>query len=271
MPVDHYENFPVASILLPRRLRPPVEAIYAFARSADDIADEGDASPAQRLASLQEYDAQLDVIAAGGAPQGPIFARLAQMVAACALPLQPMRDLLSAFRQDVVTVRYADFDLLLDYCRRSANPVGALMLHLYGVHDAASLKQSDAVCSALQLINFWQDVAVDWAKGRIYIPLEDLARFGVTETQIADGVVDGRWRALMQFEVDRARALMLSGAPLALRLPGRVGWELRLVIQGGLRILERIEQADHDVFRRRPSLGRADWLAMLGRAMRMRA
>jgi squalene synthase HpnC len=271
MPVDHYENFPVASILLPRRLRPPVEAIYAFARSADDIADEGDAGPEQRLAALHEYDAQLDRIAAGGQPDGAMFARLAQMIGPYCLPLQPMRDLLSAFRQDVVTIRYADFDQLLDYCRRSANPVGALMLHLYSVHDAASLQQSDAVCSALQLINFWQDVAVDWDKGRIYIPLEDLERFGVDEAQIDRGVADQRWRALMQFEVERARALMHSGAPLALRLPGRVGWELRLVIQGGLRILERIEQAGYDVFRRRPSLGRADWLIMLGRALRMRA
>lgn len=271
MPVDHYENFPVASILLPRRLRPPVEAIYAFARSADDIADEGDASADERLAALQEYGVQLDLIEAGGRPDGALFARLAQMVGAYRLPLQPMRDLLSAFRQDVVTLRYPDFDLLLDYCRRSANPVGALMLHLYGVADAASLKQSDAVCSALQLINFWQDVAIDWAKGRIYIPLEDLARFGVDEAQIGRGVTDERWRTLMQFEVDRARTLMHSGAPLALRLPGRVGWELRLVIQGGLRILERIEQAEHDVFRRRPSLERADWLVVLGRALRMRA
>ena len=271
MSVDHYENFPVASILLPRRLRPPVEAIYAFARSADDIADEGDAGPEQRLAALRAYEAQLDLIEAGATPDTPLFARLALMAAAWRLPLQPMRDLLSAFRQDVVTVRYADFGLLLDYCRRSANPVGALMLHLYGVHDPASLKQSDAVCSALQLINFWQDVAVDWDKGRIYLPLEDLARFGVDEAQIGAGIVDDRWRALMRFEVERARALMHSGLPLAMRLPGRVGWELRLVIQGGLRILERIEQADYDVFRRRPKLGRADWLAMLGRAIRMRA
>ena len=271
MPVDHYENFPVASVLLPRRLRPPVEAIYAFARSADDIADEGDAGPEQRLAALREYEAQLDLIESGGQTDGALFARLAQVATTCKLPLQPMRDLLSAFRQDVVTVRYANFDLLLDYCRRSANPVGALMLHLYSVHDPVSLRQSDAVCSALQLTNFWQDVAVDWAKGRVYIPLDDLARFGIDEAQIGRGEADQRWRALMQFEVDRARALMHSGAPLALRLPGRVGWELRLVIQGGLRILERIEQADYDVFRRRPSLGRADWLVMLGRAMRMGA
>ncbi|MET0961667.1 MAG: squalene synthase HpnC [Noviherbaspirillum sp.] len=271
MPVDHYENFPVASILLPARLRAPVEAVYAFARSADDIADEGDAGPQQRLAALMEYEAQLDRMARGGMPDGALFARLAEMVKAHCLPLQPLRDLLSAFRQDVVTVRYPNHEALLDYCRRSANPVGALMLHLYGVQDAASLRQSDAVCSALQLTNFWQDVGVDWDKGRIYIPLDEMARFGVEEAQIACGQCDERWRALMRFEVDRTRALMHGGAPLALRLPGRVGWELRLVIQGGLRILERIEQADYDVFRRRPVLGRADWLRILWRAARMRA
>ena len=270
MPVDHYENFPVASILLPRRLRAPVEAVYAFARSADDIADEGHATPAQRLAALQDYDTALDRIERGEAPGGALFERLSRMVNAHALPLQPMRDLLSAFRQDVVTVRYPDFDRLLDYCRRSANPVGALMLHLYGVSDAVSLRQSDAICSALQLANFWQDVGVDWAKGRIYLPLDDMARFGVDEAHIAGQHNDARWRALMRYEVDRTRALMHSGAPLALRLPGRVGWELRLVIQGGLRILERIERADYDVFRRRPTLGRADWLVILGRAIAMR-
>jgi len=271
MPVDHYENFPVASVLLPARLRPPVEAVYAFARSADDIADEGDATPEQRLAALADYEAQLDRIERGETPEITLFTRLAQMVAAHSLPLQPLRDLLSAFRQDVVTTRYQDYASLLDYCRRSANPVGALMLHLYGVRDAASLRQSDAICSALQLINFWQDVAIDWDKGRIYLPLEDLARFGIEEAQLGRAESDERWRSLMRFEVERARALMLSGAPLALRLPGRLGWELRLVIQGGLRILERIEQAGYDVFRRRPQLGPADWLTMLGRALRMRA
>lgn len=270
MAVDHYENFPVASLLLPARLRPAVEAIYAFARSADDIADEGDAVPERRLAALRCYEAQLDRIAAGEPVASPLFIRLAQMTGRYGLPLQPMRELLSAFRQDVVTLRYTDYAALLDYCRRSANPVGALMLHLYGVHDARSLRESDAVCSALQLINFLQDVAVDWDKGRIYLPLEDLARFGVEEAQIGRQECNAPWRALMRFEVQRARALMLSGAPLAQRLPGRVGWELRLVVQGGLRILERIEQAEYDVFRKRPQLGHRDWAVMLGRAVAMR-
>jgi len=269
MAVDHYENFPVASILLPRRLRPAVEAIYAFARSADDIADEGDAGPEERLADLRAYENALDGIAAGTPTDNPMIERLAGVVAAHRLELQPLRDLLSAFRQDVVTTRYADYPALLDYCRRSADPVGRLMLALYGVADPLSLRQSDAVCSALQLINFWQDVGIDIDKGRIYLPLEDLQRFGVDEADIRAGKTGEKWRALMQFEVARARALMLEGAPLATRLPGRIGWELRMVVQGGLRILEAIERADYDVFRRRPQLRRPDWLAVGWRALTM--
>ncbi len=267
--VDHYENFPVASILLPRRLVPAVEAIYAFARSADDLADEGDAAPAERLAALQAYDAALDAIEAGAPQDDPLFRRLALVLATFELPLQPLRDLLSAFKQDVVTTRYPDFPRVLDYCRRSANPVGRLMLALYRVGDETSLRESDAICTALQLINFWQDVAIDIAKGRIYLPLDDLARFGVTQDAIEQGSMGPNWRALMRFEVERARALMLEGAPLATRLPGRIGWELRMVVQGGLRILEAIERVDYDVFRRRPRLKRLDWLVIGWRALRM--
>jgi len=269
MAVDHYENFPVASILLPRRLVPAVEAIYAFARSADDLADEGDATAAERLAALAAYEAALDAIAAGTPPADPMFARLAGVLAQYRLPQQPLRDLLSAFKQDVVTTRYPDFARLRDYCRRSADPVGRLMLGLYGVDDAESLRASDAICTSLQLINFWQDVAIDIAKGRIYIPQDDLARFGVPEDAIEGGRADANWRALMQFQVGRARALMLEGAPLATRLPGRIGWELRMVVQGGLRILEAIERVDYDVFRRRPRIRRLDWLVVGWRALRM--
>jgi squalene synthase HpnC len=269
MAVDHYENFPVASILLPRRLVPAVEAIYAFARSADDIADEGDALPQERLAALQAYDDALDLIAAGVPPAAPMWQRLAAAVEQYRLPPQPLRDLLSAFRQDVVTTRYPHYALLLDYCRRSANPVGRLMLALYGEVDDLSLRQSDAVCSALQLINFWQDVAIDIEKGRIYLPLEDLTRFDVSEDDIRQARTGPAWEALMRFEVERARALMLEGAPLATRLPGRIGWELRLVVQGGLRILEAIEAARYDVFRRRPKLNKPDWAVLLWRAARM--
>lgn len=260
MAVDHYENFPVASLLLPARLRPAVAAIYAFARSADDIADEGDAGPGERLAALQAYQAQLDLIDRQAPCTTPIFQRLQQTIAEHALPLQPFRDLLSAFRQDVVTTRYPRYTDLLDYCRRSANPVGCLMLHLYGEANEENLRNSDAICSALQLINFWQDVAIDWQKARIYLPLEDLQQFGVTEEDIAQASKDLRWQQLMQFEIARARALMLSGAPLARRLPGRIGLELRMVVQGGLRILERIEAVQGDVFGQRPKLGKLDWL-----------
>lgn len=269
MPVNHYENFPVASWLMPARLRPAVRAIYAFARSADDVADEGEALPAERLAALNLYEAALSEIEQHQTGSGPIFAPLATVVTQFELPLQPLRHLLSAFRQDVVTPRYADFDTLLDYCRRSADPVGRLMLHLYGAANPKNLRDADAICSALQLINFWQDVALDWNKDRIYLPQEDLAHFGVTEQQIADRRIDSGWQALMDFEVTRARSMMLSGAPLACRLRGRVGWELRLVVQGGLRILEQIEAVDYDVFTRRPQLGRRDWCTMLWRALKM--
>ncbi len=269
MPVDHYENFPVASVLLPKRLVPAVEAIYAFARSADDIADEGDAPPHRRLADLAAYETALASIGRGEKQQYPMFARLAGVISQYKLPLQPFYDLLSAFKQDVGTTSYANFGLLLDYCARSANPVGLLMLHLYGAATPANVAQSDAICSSLQLINFLQDVAIDREKQRIYMPLDDLARFDVTAAQLDRGEADARFRALMAFEVARARALMHSGAPLARRLPGRIGWELRMVVQGGLRILEAIEKVDFDVFRRRPKLKARDWIVIVWRAFKM--
>ena len=273
MPVDHYENFPVASFLMPKELVPAVEAIYAFARSADDIADEGDAAPAERLAALARYEQALAAIGRGEPAPDPMFRRLAGVIHEYGLPLQPFHDLLSAFKQDVVVTRYPDFAQLLDYCRRSANPVGALMLSLYGAADDLNMRDSDAICSALQLINFLQDVAVDRKKDRIYVPLADLARFGVTPGQLDQQPFDQRdlrWRALMAFQVARARALLLLGAPMALRLPGRIGWELRLVVQGGLRILEAIDRVDYDVFARRPTLGAIDWLVLGWRALWMR-
>ncbi|WP_256081826.1 squalene synthase HpnC [Massilia sp. YIM B04103] len=269
MPVDHYENFPVASILMPSRLRPAVEAIYAFARSADDLADEGDATPEQRIAALEAYEAALGRIGRDETGLEPLFARLAGAVHAHALPLQPFHDLLSAFKQDITVTRYATYDSLLDYCARSANPVGTLMLHLYDAADDDNLRDSAAICSALQIINFLQDVAIDMQKERIYLPLEDLARFAVSPAHLDRNDNQAKWRKLMQFEVERARALMLSGAPLAKRLKGRIGFELRLVIQGGLRILEAIEAVEYDVFRRRPKLEKRDWIKVFWRALRM--
>lgn len=270
MSVNHYENFPVASILMPPRLRPAVRAIYAFARSADDLADEGSALPEERLEALEGYERALDDIEKDGASGGAIFGPLASVIRNYRLPLQPFRDLLSAFKQDVVTKRYTNFEDLLDYCRRSANPVGALMLHLYDEANDKNLRDSDAICSALQLINFWQDVAIDWQKERIYLPRLDLDHFGVSEESIATHRADDAWRSLMRFEVDRARRMMLSGAPLALRMPGRIGWELRMIVQGGLRILEKIEAVDYDVFRRRPTLATGDWALLLYRAATMK-
>lgn len=272
MSVDHYENFPVASLLLPARLREPVEAIYAFARGADDVADEGDAPPITRIARLNDYRNELNRVARGEAPQdaslAPMFARLAVAMREHELPAQYFRDLLDAFTQDVGKTRYADFADLTDYCRRSANPVGRLLLHLYRAATPDNLRLSDCICTSLQLINFWQDVAIDWAKSRVYLPQDSLARFGVGEVHLAEGRCDEAFRRLMAFEVRRAREMMLAGAPLATRLPGRIGWELRLIVQGGLRILERIETVGYDVFRQRPTLGRSDWLRLAWRALR---
>ncbi len=266
MSVGHYENFPVASLLLPRRLRPAVAAIYRFARTADDFADEGDHPPAERLARLEAYRAELARIDAGHAPEGPLFVELAAVVRRHRLPIQPFRDLLDAFSQDVTKGRYGTFTEVLDYCRRSANPVGRLMLHLFGAADPPNAARSDAICTALQLVNFWQDVALDWRKGRIYLPQDEMARFGVFEEHVARARADAAWQRLMAFQTARARALLESGAPLARTLPGRIGWELRLVVQGGLRILERIDRARGDVFRRRPALRGPDWPLMFWRA-----
>jgi squalene synthase HpnC len=269
MPVDHYENFPVASLLVPARLRRPIEIIYRFARSADDIADEGEASPAERLAELAAYQAELDRIAAGARPLTPLFQDMAKIIEQHSLPIQLFRDLLDAFAQDVVKKRYADYPELLDYCRRSANPVGRLVLHLFGRTGPEQLEQSDCICTALQLINFWQDVAVDWQKDRVYIPQSDLPHFNISEADIAAGRWSANWAALMYFEIDRATALMRHGAPLVHALPGRLGWEIRLTIQGGLRILERLRQVHGDVFQRRPKLGKWDWAVLATRSLTM--
>lgn len=263
MPVDHYENFPVASILMPRRLRKPVAAIYHFARAADDIADEGELSNAERLRQLDEFRAELAHIKRNETPLTQMFQNLAAEVRQHALPMQPLYDLLDAFSQDVVKKRYANFDEVLDYCRRSANPVGNLLLHLYEEATPVNLAYSDAICTSLQIINFWQDVAKDYAIGRIYLPQDELAQFGVNEEQIKQGISDDAWRALMKCQVDRARAMMLSGKPLGSILTGRIGLEMRMIIAGGLRILDKLESAQYDMFRHRPVLKPFDWVIML--------
>ena len=267
MSVKHYENFPVGSIMLPRRLRRPVHAIYAFARTADDIADEGHADAAARLRDLDALEAELARMENGATPGTALMQRLQQQaVTPFAMPLQPFYDLLSAFKQDVSVTRYAHFGDVVDYCRRSANPVGRMMLHLYGEHDSRSIAQSDGICTALQLINFCQDVAVDWQKGRIYLPQEDMAKYGVSEAQLAEGRADMAFRRLMAKQCERAHAMLKAGSPLGKTLKGRIGFELRLIILGGQRILTRLEEAQYDVFKARPTLGPRDWWLMLKRA-----
>jgi squalene synthase HpnC len=263
MAVDHYENFPVASILLPRHLRRAVEIIYQFARQADDFADEGDLPDAERLARLDEFRAELRRIERKETPQTKLFQDVAQIVQQYRLPLQLFFDLLDAFSQDVVKKRYANFDEVLDYCRRSANPVGRLLLHLYDEATPQNLVYSDAICTSLQIINFWQDVAKDYAIARIYLPQDEMARFGVTEAHIAEDRSDGAWQQLMQFQVARARTMMKSGAPLGTILGGRIGLELRLIVAGGNRILGKLERVRYDVFRQRPILRPYDWIIML--------
>ncbi len=263
----HYENFPVASFILPGRLREPVRAIYGFARTADDIADEGELAPAERYARLEAMRAALEEIARGDTPADPVMAGLAEAVRDHRLPLKPFHDLLDAFSQDVSKHRYAHFGEVMAYCRKSANPVGRLLLHLFGDHDPRHQAWSDGICSALQLINFLQDVAIDYRKGRIYLPQDEMERFGISERQIAEGRVDALWQQFMKFQIERARRMLAAGAPLGRALPGRIGLEMRLIILGGERILYRLHECKGDVFQHRPVLRLADWLYMLRRAL----
>ena len=268
MAVRHYENFPVASLILPATLRAPVEAIYRFARSADDLADEGSDPPDIRLERLNNYRAALAAIERREPQRDPLFRDLQSAIEAYGLPIAPFQDLIDAFRQDVTKKRYASFAELSDYCRRSANPVGRLLLALFKRTTAQDLAASDAICSALQLVNFWQDVDIDYTRDRrIYLPQDEMARHGVTESHLAERRCDPAWQELMAFQVKRARQMMLAGAPLGRTLPGRIGLEIRATVQGGLRILDKIEAAGYDVFRRRPVLKAFDWPLLVLRAL----
>ncbi|RGE44981.1 squalene synthase HpnC [Comamonas testosteroni] len=281
-PITHYENFPVASWLCPPQLRAPIAALYHFARTADDIADEGDFSAEQRLQQLQRYAHDLQQLGTAGEaamlerstwPQ--VFAPLAVQMQVHQLPKPLMADLLSAFEQDVrMTAHhqpYADMAQLLDYCRRSANPVGRLLLHLYGVGHAKALIQSDAICTALQLINFWQDLSQDLPRQRHYLPDADLARHGIARSAIKPeaAALTPAVKALLAELSGQARSLMNQGAPLVQQLPGRAGWELRLVVQGGLRILDRLDHMQGRNLYQRIKLGKRDLPVMLWRAARM--
>lgn len=263
---SHYENFPVASRLLPRRLRRPIAVIYAFARHADDFADEGQLDAEQRLELLDNWQAMLDAVQRDIRPTEPVFIALADVVRKHQLPWHLFSNLLSAFRQDVIKQRYGNFEEVLDYCRRSANPIGRLLLHLNQTADDEKLTCSDRICSALQLINFLQDIQQDFTEnGRIYLPMDDMARFSITSEDIANRRDDDAMRALIQCQIERIRALLTEGMPLCQVLKGRLGLELRVTLNGAWRILQKLEQSDscYD----RPRLERRDWLWMVGRSL----
>lgn len=279
--IGHYENFPVASVLCPAPLRAPIAAIYHFARTADDIADEGEATPGQRLQALADYRQQLDLVSLDeGQSLDALDTRWADMFKALGnsihqhqLPLQLLHDLLDAFVQDIEKTRdqsgYRTDAELLDYCRRSANPVGRLLLHLYQVSDTKSLRQSDAICTALQLINFWQDPSVDIPRGRFYFTEEAQAKHQVDVLDLHALKQTPAITSMLQHCTKQARATILSGVALVHRVPGRAGWELRLVVQGGLRILDKIEQLNHLTLTQRPTLARWDFCVMAWRALWM--
>jgi len=275
-PVDHYENFPVASWLCPPHLRPAIAAIYWFARTADDIADEGDANAAARLSDLASFRSDLRALAAGLPHSGrwpQVFDPLNRVLREFQLPTLLLEQLLEAFEQDVrftaAARRYQTDAELLDYCTRSANPVGRLLLHLYGINDPALLAQSDQICSALQLINFWQDVSVDVPRARWYPSAQAMQQHGVRDADLQADSTSPNATKLIAYYAEAARAGMLKGASLACQIPGRAGWELRLVVQGGLRILDKIEAMNFATWRARPKLGLFDVPVLLWRAWRM--
>jgi len=264
----HYENFPIGSFLLPRRLRRDLAAVYAFARGGDDLADEGD--PGGRLARLAAYEERLLACAADpNAVDDPVFLALGHTIATHGLAIEPFRDLLTAFRRDAAgeTRTMATFADLLEYCRCSANPVGRIVLGLFGYHDAERQLRSDEICTALQFTNCWQDVAKDLERGRVYLPQEDLDRFAGSREALASGRLTPGFAALMAFEVDRARAWFERGLGLATLVHGRLRREVRLFAHGGLAVLARIEETGYDVFTRRATLRRGDLLRLVLREL----
>ena len=264
---NHYENFPVGSILLPRRLRRPIHAVYAFARTADDIADEGNATPAECQAQLAALKAELDRITECQAPQTPLMQRQPRHPnAPRAQPLNAMYSTVSASVLESYSTRYQNFAELIDYARRSANPIGRIILQLNGTTDPYHLAQSDGICTALQLINFWQDIALDWQKNRVYLPQDDLMKFQVREQDIAQGKITPQLRQLIAHQCSKTHKILHAGAPLGKALTGRIGFEIRMIILGGNRILEKIAANQYDVFQHRPTLNWKDWLHIVKRA-----
>jgi squalene synthase HpnC len=273
---EHYENFPVASRLLPARMRPHIAAIYAFARAADDFADEPGIPDAERLRLL---DAWRESLHKGGCPLSgkgdshlyhaeDVFLALHNTIRECRLPISLFEDLLSAFRQDITTKRYATWADVLDYCRRSANPVGRLVLRVAGYDDLRLDTSSDALCTALQLTNFWQDLERDWTNGRLYVPLEDRDRAGATDDDLDARRTTPEWRAALSSVTSRTRDLFAAGRAVCDGVSGRLKWELRLTWLGGSRILDKLERSRFDVFQARPALGPADVPVLAWRAVR---
>ncbi len=268
----HYENFPVASRLLPRRARPHIAAIYAFARIADDFADEGGRTDDQRFALLDDWKERLHRAARGERPEGDsdataIFQALGESIRACRLDVSLFEDLLSAFRQDVTVKRYETWDELLDYCRRSANPVGRLVLRVHGYRSDELDACSDAVCTALQLTNFWQDVEIDLRKDRLYVPLSVVQDAGARLEDLRRRRFTAEWRSALEAAGLRTRALFERGRPVADGVGGRLRWELRATWLGGVRILDRLAAGGYDVFRSRPALGLMDGAAIATRML----
>lgn len=273
---QHYENFPVASVFLPKNLREPISLIYSFARQADDFADEGNLTVPQRLELLDEFKSELDLLQAYIKPNRPFFFALGRMIRDQKLPFAPFYDLLDAFSQDVVKTRYRNYSEVIDYCKRSANPIGRLLLHLYQASSQKNIALSDNICSALQIINFLQDIAIDFKKNadkqRIYMCQDELLQFGISEQQIDAYVtgtksIDSVWQTFMQFNLLRVDKMLKSGKPLGKILKGRIGFEMRMIIAGGERIITKIAQVKGDVFNHRPTLDYYDWLLIFTKAL----
>jgi squalene synthase HpnC len=253
-------------LFLPRKQRAYISAIYAFARTADDFADEGTWKPEDRLRRLDEWEEKLEGCFAGQA-EDPVFIALAETVSQMRIPRQPLADLLAAFRMDVLQNRFATYNDLLYYCQHSANPVGQLVLYVFGCATTRNIGLSDNICTALQLANFWQDISIDRKKGRLYIPLEDLDRFGYTEADLDRDMVDDRFRELMRFEVNRTKELFAGGKPLLNEVAGTLGFELKLTWDGGMTILRKIEMQGYNVLEKRPKISTVDKALIVLRAI----
>jgi squalene synthase HpnC len=272
--VSHYENFPVASVLVPRRLRPVVASVYWFARSADDIADEGKALPSSRLAALGVYREQLALIGRGETPQHQQFAQLANHIRRFNLPINLFEDLLTAFEQDCRKKRYENWEELQAYCSHSANPVGRLMLHLFDRFSDDRATASDQICTGLQLTNFLQDIRHDWAIGRLYVPLAELRGHGLDETAILQAAqsrqVTPELRDVLQLQHERARLLLYQGRALLPQLPGRLGLEIAATVAGGERLLGKLALQNYSGFAGRPKLTKLDWIGVLTSAIALK-